>query len=122
MIKQENAVLSKMKKAYSRGLIIKLKLKNEPNAEDELYILSLVFDDKFIFQMIRLTGYYAGDSYGYIEEDPYCEERRLKGVTKEHLAAQIEKYAGPYYKNSFKIYKKLEYKDIQHVLRTKSKK
>lgn len=53
----------------------------------EEYILVEYYDLNYVFQVVKITGYHAGNIMGYIE----VEDHNIRGISIEHFKNQLEK-------------------------------
>lgn len=78
-------------KFYFRGTKISLVDTFSEKKINKSYLLAEVNDEKFVFQIICLTGYDSGRIIGYVTKDPIADEQMISGVTKTHLINEISR-------------------------------
>lgn len=80
-----------MDKYYFEGLKFKLLDKTSGREELKEFILAETHEKGYVFQIICISGYYAGRLMGYITVEKEAEEHRVRGITEKHLRAELKK-------------------------------
>lgn len=48
-------------------------------------------DKDYVFQIVCISGYHAGNIYGYVKTDNKAASRNVRGVSKGHLTKEIKR-------------------------------
>lgn len=78
-------------KYYGRGTKFYVTYKHEGIVDEELCILADTYEVEFLFQVVVITGYYAGVIEGYIEYQFKENDNRKKFCTIHHIKKQLKK-------------------------------
>lgn len=88
---------------YFKGTIIELINPLSHSSDIEKYMLIENREAGYVFQLVCISGYYAGTSFGMVKEDPKLNQE-YDGVSKQHLITEIERNFGEISKDALKIY------------------
>ncbi len=77
-------------KIYFRGTKIELIDNTDNQNERRLFILAETFERDYVFQMIIIEGYHAGQCLGYIKVELGLGQK-VSGVTYTHLLSELKR-------------------------------
>jgi len=85
---------NKRNQIYFRGTVFKILFStdNQQKPSEELFILAETYEKGMVFQIIGITGYYAGKIEGYVRIQPEMKKKNIAGVTKDYLIEQLKEY------------------------------
>lgn len=74
---------------HFKGTVIIARAKNDRLNEVKRFMLIESMDANYFFQLVCISGYYAGNIYGYIRKDPAAIEANCIAITSDFLLDQM---------------------------------
>lgn len=68
------------------------------------YILAELYEEEYVFQIICISGYYAGIINGYVKKETLVTEMKVAAITLKHLKNELNNNFENIDWDSFKLF------------------